>query len=143
MRDCRHYQGHRDTLCGAGVNLRGLVGGPDLGWVIRLPCTAVLREANAARSELPCVYCERFDPLTEAETAAAEEETQALIKDSLQRMRLLDPIFATLKQTYRGQDARGILVCPCCQGALHWQHSRHNGHVWVRCATPDCVAIME
>src|SRR5579864_7564965 len=35
---CVHFTGVQNTACEAGVNLRQLVGGPELGWAARLPC---------------------------------------------------------------------------------------------------------
>jgi hypothetical protein len=139
MGTCRHYNGTvggTNACCEAGVNYRALVGGPDLGWLARLPC--VPRSRTDAGD---VVHCALFAPKTREEIAAERAEMRA----ALDRMGRLDPLFGKIKADHHGRDASGTMDCPECgaAGALRWSHAAYNGHVRLHCSTPDCLSIME
>lgn len=69
---CRHHAG-MEPICGAGVNVRQLVGGPDIGWLRRLPCVS---PANPLRDPNP-VACPQHSPLSEAEADAIIDDILA------------------------------------------------------------------
>ena len=137
--DCKHYQGIQAGECAVGVKLRTLVGGADDGWCTRLPCLGSFR----GRANGPTVMCDLFVLPTAAEIAEEEAETAAMIAEAEARFRILDPVCEKIKAESRGKDAHGTTTCPACEGELHWRHAAYNGHVWLKCATDDCVAIIE
>jgi hypothetical protein len=133
--DCIHWRGTREATCAAGVNLRGLVGGPDPGWATRLPCRASLRR----RANGPVATCPQFRTQTEAEREAEVRETEEMIA----RYKKLGPLWQRIKREHKGKTAWGVETCPVCGGKLHWSHSRHNGHLWTKCETDGCVDVIE
>ncbi len=65
---CKYFTGYQEIVCKAGVTYRSLVGGPDLGWLRRLPCLLMEGQHDQA-------ICERFElPIAEE---LAESERQA------------------------------------------------------------------
>ncbi len=50
MSGCAHFTGIQNAVCKAGVNIRELVGGADLGWAARLPCLLM----DADKCTTPC-----------------------------------------------------------------------------------------
>jgi hypothetical protein len=134
--DCRHYRGwHHDATCEADINLRQLVGGPDAGWVIRLPCLAHFRE----KPENPRIECPEFRAVTDDEL----REDQATVEAAVLRMEKVAPLVDHLKTAYAGKTTQGRAKCPACGDKLSWSISGYNGHVWMKCPTEDCVNFME
>lgn len=125
---CKHFTGcgivGRDT-CGAEVHVRKHVGGPDFGWGTRLPC---MPHDNAHP-------CDQYAEPTPEEIAAFDAETDELVA----RMQRTEPLIKKLKQEHVGKNARGIAICPECEGKLHWSHAAYNGHVWGKCETDGCL----
>lgn len=130
---CVHFNGTvggQRPCCAAGVNYRALVGGPELGWLRRLPC----HDHNQST-----VVCS-LRRLPTAEEVVQEEKELA---DMVARAEVFFPLMDRLKREHRGRSAAGSLACPACGAALHYRVSGHNGHVWLRCEGKDCVAIVE
>lgn len=134
---CKHYRGALggESVCCAGVNMRELVGGPDAGWIIRLPCNAALRLSGGNQT----VPCDLYEEPTAEELA---EEEQA-INASMARFMATVPLCSKIKAIHEGESAEGVDKCPVCGGELHWSHSGYNGHVAMRCETENCVRFME
>ncbi len=127
---CKHFRGTINKRCGRGVVIRELVGGPDRGWVTRLPC----HQANTT-----AIGCEQYAEPTDDEVAEYDAE---VAKDAA-RMKVLAPAISRIKEENQGKNTKGTMECPICGGDLHWTHAAYNGHVWGRCETKDCVSWME
>lgn len=128
---CRHYEmAGVAPICQAGVDIVSLTA-PLEGSGSRRPCYFIERGTP--------VHCERFEPVTAEECRAADAES-ARARD---RIMATLPVIARIKREHAGSNWSGFVVCPICQGQLHLSHAASNGHVWGRCATPDCVAWME
>lgn len=134
---CVHFCGSREKTCGAGVNVREITGGPDLGWFIRIPCH---KEIEVRGGEpVPRVSCEKYREPTPEELA----EDEAAYEAAHQRMMLVMPLMGKIKKEHKGKDARGVVECPVCKGKLHYSHAKYNGHVHGRCETEGCLNWME
>lgn len=35
---------------------------------------------------------------------------------------------------------KGKIICPACNGNLHWTKASINGHVWGKCETENCLS---
>lgn len=82
---CKYYNGAvgpgmRRRPCGAGVDMRALVGGPDHGWLARLPCT---RNMVTSLPKEPGPDCELYEEPTAAEVAEYERETRRAVAAAL------------------------------------------------------------
>lgn len=45
-------------------------------------------------------------------------------------------------QTAGKRSVSGTIDCPRCRGRLRYS-VKHNGHIWGKCDTPDCLNWME
>jgi hypothetical protein len=126
MRDkCKHFSGPvHNKACKAGIDYRALVGGPDLGWMARLPCIP-----DSPLKKSPVAKCESYASLTPEEIATQEKE----IKDRSQF------IITAIKDIKATKLAQGSIVCPKCAGDLNFSVAKLNGHIWGRCLTADCL----
>jgi hypothetical protein len=129
---CRHYRGTVERTCEAGVIMRELVGGSDIGWFTRAPCLGPGRASTG-------VVCEKYVGMT-AEDVEAE---QRITDECFRRLQAVAPIIERIKREHACCEAAGSEVCPICGAELRWRHAAGNGHVWIRCATKGCVAMME
>lgn len=66
---CKHFVGGLDQECSLGINVRALVGGPDLGWGRRKPCAP----NSTLCDKDTMVPCEKYEPPTAEEFEAAEK----------------------------------------------------------------------
>ena len=136
MSSCVHFAGIQHAECAAGVNIRALVGGSDLGWAARLPCLLM----DAKKCEVVC----------DVRKLPTREEAEAEVDRSEKQMeRSLKIIWAAhehAKQKGYGQGHGGKDSMPCpseCGGTLHYSVASLNGHMWGRCTTADCASWME
>lgn len=144
---CKHFKGlyahgTKKEPCEAGVNVREITGGPDLGWFIRIPCKTEVE----VRAEKPVerAKCPHFCLMTPEESAADEAEWEAIAAESERKMRASIPLIGRIKATNKGRSNSGADPCPACEGGtLHWRIARYNGHVHARCSTPGCISFME
>lgn len=126
-RRCRHFTGAlHNEKCKAGVHYRSMVGGPDFGWMARLPCLP----DSPLRKDM--VTCAAFDPFSPAEEMADALETKARFEKVTEAIR-------RIKETGNSQ---GYVVCPKCSNQLHFSIAKFNGHVWGKCETEGCLAWM-
>jgi len=44
---------------------------------------------------------------------------------------------------YTRENTMGTVVCPVCQGQVHYRVAGSNGHVWAQCETDKCLSFME
>ena len=137
---CRFYRGttHHET-CLADVNLRELVGGPDLGWGTRLPCLGRLFEAkNGERAT-----CDKRSCWTVEEAEARELDHQRRIEHAMTAMNAARQ-HAKSQGFKKGRGGEGELSCPVCQtGTLRYSVAAYNGHLWGACSTDNCVRWMQ
>lgn len=137
---CKHFNGlgfgpdSKSKTCDAGVCYRSLVGGPDFGWAIRIPCH---------RRNKTDIVCDKYQEPTAEEIAAFEKEIEAMIAKHDREFKLLDPLIRDFKKKHKGKSASEVLECPICKGKLHLSIAAVNGHVWGKCETENCVAWME
>jgi len=132
---CRHFNGigiDHGKRCRAGVVYRTHVGGEDFGWVRRLPCMP--KPADEDRSRVVPCDSHEFPSLEEVE---AEERAADEI------MHLTTAAIKICRDDAGGKrGVAGDVECPKCKGRLHYTVAAVNGHLWGRCATPDCLAWM-
>ena len=142
-RTCKHYRGtvalaENSAECDAGIAVRELVGGSDLGWGTRMPCFGGAGPNERANGPIAC--CDRYEAPTQAEIDATEEA----IRKSIERTVLTIPLACQIKERFaEGDGGEGVDPCPVCDGKLHWSCSSYNHHVHAHCETEGCVSFME
>lgn len=136
---CKHFTGIRDETCEYGVNYRQLVGGPDFGWVLRLPCK------KEKQSEIVCI---EYDEPTAQEIEAHDRDVQETmrcvgkaIEEIMQKHPTCKPIFGPMSD--RKEGASGVITCPKCGGELRYSIAPRNNHIWGQCQTDDCLSWMQ
>ena len=142
---CVHYRRlggmPEREACKAGVVYDDLARVADLGQrgcALRLPCVRRNHDEAQRRGE-PLCECPHLQWPTEEELDEDERETRA----AMDRMTLGLKAVAGIRKEHRGKDWQGTIECPVCKGTLHVRHAGHNGHVWARCATDDCLQWIE
>lgn len=139
---CKHFGGCRPPVCDAGVNIREVTGGPQDGWLIRIPCCST-PEIRGGKP-VPRAACEKFCLPTDEEFAASERETFDLIEASRRMMQKASEFFGRVRTENRGRSASGTDPCPACpNGTLRWSIAAYNGHIHARCSTPGCISFMQ
>ena len=137
---CRHFNGiglrDDDKRCDAGVNYREHVGGPNLGWCLRMPC---VRVGGINRDPSEVVECDLYEEPSSEEIAESNAELQRL----LDRIEMTIPLIERIKREHRGEIWTGTEPCPVCGAKLSLSHSAINGHVCVKCETDGCVSWVE
>lgn len=132
---CKHFCGTVEPVCGAGVNIRELAGGPDYGWCTRLPCNSHLGE----RDPSAVVHCDKYEEPTPEEIAEEELFMAQMMDRHIQSAPWVDSI----RRAYAGKDAAGTDRCPICAAPIYWSISAYNGHVHATCSTDGCLRFME
>ena len=133
--DCRHFRGIQFSECAAGINMRTLVGGKDLGWAARLPCLPSMDKTE--------VSCSKFEVMSEedAKQEIRKEEERRLTLGKAHKAAHED---AKAKGLGQGHGGVGMILCPACgKGELRYSVASVNGHLWGRCSTPGCAQWME
>lgn len=125
---CKHFHGTREP-CAKGVDIRGLVGGTDLGWATRTPC----REKHGVNT------CVKREWPTEEEVAEYDKQVQLHATKTAEAIR---QIRAKHKCDPARSGAAGTITCPACAGVLHYTIAAGNGHVWGSCEKKDCIGWM-
>lgn len=121
---CIHYSGILSEKCRRGVNYYELAGGEATGWASRLPCVE--------RHNSPLV-CDKREFPTEEQVKAYFAEFEAAITH----------VEVALKRINDQQGNSGKIDCPRCGSTIHWSRSHRNGHLHLRCSTPNCVSMMQ
>jgi hypothetical protein len=114
-------------LCAVGHNIRGMVGGPDLGWVTRMPCNTMSPRRG------PKSDCSDFLAPTPEQLAEHEKEMEAAFV----------AIVAARDLIIDDGRGKGEVDCPKCGGRLYFARAASNGHISARCKTADCLSFME
>lgn len=143
MGTCVHFRAmgvHK--VCAAGVayadvqkehepiKYAGMGGGKPVYTATRsLPCHAHHNHGGAT--------CPKFEGMTREAAESREAELRAFIGGMGEARKR---IVAACGDRPGGA---GTVVCPTCQGTLHYSRAASNGHVWARCETAGCLAWME
>lgn len=143
---CVHYNGAINPvtkgICRAGVNIRTLVGGPQEGWLTRLPCHPMPREAvNGERCS-----CDKFRLPTAEEVAESKRASDEAMRKFMVAFsgNVLEWRKANTWSKKNPKGATGTVPCEACgKGEIHLSMSEYNGHVWGKCTTEGCVSWME
>lgn len=125
---CLHFNGTKNDACEAGVNYEALAdNGKPLFDV--LPCFG---------KGLPCEkVCEKKLLPTKDQVAAWKEYTNGRLVHTVEAIAIIT------KQNDEDKKGRGIIVCPACQGKLHYSVASYNGHVHGSCETQECLQWMQ
>lgn len=129
---CIHYTGiqmFRDKKCKAEVDILKFNGGERTGLFKNIPC---LKSNNCSET------CDKIRFPTKEDIEAHDKEWDAV----LDRIKKLNPLIARLKKEHPRGDM-GRVDCPNCDKKILWSISKLNGHIHMRCDTPDCVYLME
>ncbi len=136
MDACQHFHGIQRPLCGAGINIRLLVGGPDAGWAARLPCFL----SDAPKCEVTC-ESRKLATREEAELEVVKQEQEM---DHFLKVHRGAKDHAKAKGLGRGNGGTGEFPCPSgCGGTLRYSVASVNGHMHGRCSTKGCASWME
>jgi hypothetical protein len=130
---CRYFNGPvHNKECVANINYRNLVGGPDFGWMSRMPCAG-----DSPLRKDPVAKCDKQSPFTLDESVAQEKglkERFAAITKAHQEIRKM-----AKEKNING----GWIHCPTCNKPLHFSIAKLNGHIWAKCETEGCIQWME
>lgn len=136
MEGCVHFRGIQHETCTVGINLRQLVGGPDLGWARRIPCLLM----DADQCEVTC----------DSRKLPTREEAEVEVIRSDEQMQKTLAAFRAAREDAKakgymvGHGGRDSMACPTkCDGTLHYSVAGVNGHMHGRCTTEGCVSWME
>lgn len=138
MTQCRFFTGTSHECCKADVNYRAIVGGPDLGWGLRLPCYPPLKHEPAIEQ----VTCEKREYPTREEAERREDEDEASM-ERFGRAHKAAKHDARTKGYKKNHGGVSQCACPICGGVLHYSVASYNGHMHGKCETPHCVSWME
>lgn len=133
MSVCVHFTGIQHDICKAGVNIRALVGGSNLGWAGRLPCLLM----DAAKCEVIC----------QARKLLTREEAEAEVLRSNEKIEQLLKVLAAAKEDAavkgykQGNGGRDSMVCPRCGGTLHYSVASVNGHMHGLMSQPRLLEV--
>lgn len=135
MRDCVHFTGISRGPCKAGVDYRTLVGGPDLGWALRIPCVEQRPGEESSAAVVPCVQCQR--------TSRAEAEAEIAAADAGYE-RIVTCLTAIKAKHGKARGLADSMPCPTnCGGTLGYTIAGSNGHIWGKCSTKGCASWMQ
>jgi len=125
---CLHYNGTKNDLCEAGVNYEELASGEKPMFDV-LPCfgKGLPCERECAKRLLP----------TKEQVQAWKQYTDARFA------KLFEAIAIITEQNNKDKNGRGIIVCPACQGRLHYSVASYNGHIHGSCETQECLKWMQ
>jgi len=139
MQTCKHFTGTHRTPCKAGVDYRALVGGPDLGWGLRIPChTIVFDHAK----DVVRVSCDKRELPTREEAEATVAAGDAAMERHKKAIRVAHDD-AKAKGLKKGHGGVSDVACPNCDGKISYSVAAYNGHMHAACSTKGCVAWME
>lgn len=131
MQRCIYFNGIQNDACKAGVGYRQLVGGPDLGWAARLPCTDKVQ----VQGLVTCEQCRR----------TTREEAEAEVKASDESFGRIAVCLKAIREKHgKRRGLRDAMPCPTgCGGTLHYSIAGSNGHVHGVCTTEKCARWMQ
>lgn len=129
---CKHCKGTRDQFCGAGIDVRALVGGDNFGWVLRRPCHRLDLDRRPIATE---IICDKY----EEPTAEEIEQDAKEVQEAQDRLLQLLPLLSLIRKEHHKHDWQGTAPCPNCNGTLTLTHYAYNGHIHGRCSTPNCT----
>ncbi len=109
-----------------------------------------MKDARAANepSMTPCIGGHKTPnvlnlcPKWERRSLEHAEKRADGIEKSMKQLTIAAPfISAWRKKLPLGKQE--VVECPVCKGRLHLSQSSYNGHVHVKCSTPDCINFIE
>ena len=113
---CVHYNGMiTHASCRAGILYLTFGPSPVKDW----PCCA-----DVGR-------CEKKRLPTEEKLAAHKEKWEEATRQTLTLMSSIP------------EGRSGTAPCPKCGSTVDWSRARLNGHLHVRCRTPNCIVVMQ
>lgn len=135
---CKHHRSWRDNeTCLKGHNYKKLY---------RIPTRPLLRTIPCNSNNETSVVCPDREFPTEAELAEQEKEFRERF-DFTQAAIVLIAKKSDAKPTWDEGDKRekgseGTIICPKCNGTLHYTVSGYNNHIWGKCETEGCLSWM-
>lgn len=139
---CVHFNGLMNRQCDAGIVYDDLDKDCRITYRAGLPCikpdvVALDRLREAGRTGP--VECGRRQDISQEKLKEMLQEHEA----SIVRIKTLLPAVRSIKKEHHGEDWRGEITCPICNGVAQASHAACNGHVWIKCQTDGCGNIME
>jgi len=136
MKSCVHFNGIQHDKCGAGINIREMVAGPDFGWAARIPC--IITALSKEKAVCPSIS------LPTREEAEKEYDNEEVSFDRHMKAFRAAHDDAKAKGFKIGNGGMGSIPCPMeCGGQLRYSVARVNGHMHAACSTKGCVSWME
>ncbi len=136
MNYCQHYTtaSGANITCAAGCDIR------KLQRVQTRPDSTIKWGPCIEGHLLPNVLeiCPRWQRKSREEAEARADRIEA----SMKRMLVVGPVVSAWRKKLPIGKAE-VIACPACQGRLHLEQSRYNGHVRGHCETKDCVSWIE
>lgn len=137
---CRHFNGVQHGCCKAGVNYRELIGGPDIGWALKIPCHGKQIFSHAKE---PIVPCDKFNSMGKEEAERYAELVINRHEITIGAM-LAAQKHATSLGLKKGNGGRGEMPCPACKtGTLRYSVASVNGHMHAACSDQTCISWMQ
>jgi hypothetical protein len=134
---CLHFNGVQNEACEAGISIRSLVGGDDLGWAKRTPCFKH-HETDTA--------CPDYEEPTEKEIVEWEEKIKKSQEGIFTAIAMImektdaDPDFN--HELGKKKGCSGTIECPVCKSELHYSVAGGNNHIHGKCSRTDCLSWM-
>lgn len=136
---CKYFTGTAPE-CGKGINRRELVGGPDRGWWLRLPCTE-RHHTDVVR--------EHYTEPTDHDIQDYHQDIQAYFQHVATAMEMIRKLHPGSKASNNGSQntgddsaVRGTVTCPKCGQELRY-YIASNHHVYGQCSTDGCLSWMQ
>jgi hypothetical protein len=73
-----------------------------------------------------------------------DDERLSQLKSAISQIREKHkiPIKWGVQSNDKTKSAAGTIICPRCKGTLNYSVSGHNGHIWGKCDTDNCLGWM-
>lgn len=139
---CKHFNGHRNQTCEAGVRYDDVTPDPKgVGCACRRPCQTEPFSQSAAHLDEHARRgsCDKLELPSKEDVEAHEKAVQRMMDN----FRLSLSLTAKIKKDHKSEDWNGEEECPVCKGRLFIRHSGYNGHTWGKCQTTNCLAWIE
>ena len=144
---CRHHSSPTPMThaCAIGVDIKAMVPPGTFGGHYMLPCHTSTSLGVHKRE------CAKRSLFTAAEVEKQDAETDAAMQEAIRRLELTVPMIRRIKEKHRrtgrrggdGEVRTGVEPCPVCGNSMDWSLAGSNGHIAMKCQTPDCIAFME
>lgn len=115
-------------------------------YAVRGPTCAVGIDLAVPGAMKPCTAtpegtCPKREPYT-------GEEREEILAKEVRSINFRRALQAVSDAAGKADDRKtwgtgGEIQCPNCAGRISWSRSRLNGHVWAKCSTRGCFAVMQ